>query len=176
MDTTITASSDGSASTSTGPDDGGPQFDYQGGTFITLFKDNDIFSTLLKAVTEAGLTDLLEGDQPLTFFAPVNKAFDDLPDGVLEKLLKPENRDVLLRVLKYHIVEGSYRAPNIPTGELTSLEGSPISVQAFETDDFTKLLMVNGKYSLIPNMEATNGMVHIINWLMLPPGLDLDSL
>lgn len=174
--TPTVATSDGSAPSSTGPDDGGPQFAYKGGNFITILKDNDMFSTLLKAVTEAGLTDLLEGDQPLTIFAPVNKAFDDLPDGVLEKLLKPENRDVLLQILKYHIVEGNYRAPDIPKGDLTTLQGSPVSVEAFATDDFTKLLMVNGKYSLIPNMEATNGTIHLINWIMLPPGIDLDAL
>lgn len=173
---TTAADQSGSESSTTAPDDGLPDFGYEGGNFIKIFEDNDLFSTFLKAVTEAGLTDLLEGDQPLTIFVPANKAFDDLPDGVLEKLLKPENRDVLLQVLKYHIVEGDYRAPNITKGDLTTLEGSSVAVEAFATDDFTKLLMVDGKYAIIPNMQATNGTIHVINWIMVPPGLDLDSL
>ena len=166
----------GSEPTTTGPDDGLPDFGYEGGNFIKVFEDNDLFSKFLEAVTAAGLTDLLEGVQPLTIFVPANKAFDELPDGVLEKLLKPENRDVLRRVLNHHIVEGNYFAPNIATGELTTLEGSTISVEAFATQDFTKLLKVDGKYAVIPNMEATNGTIHVINWVMLPPGLDLGSL
>ena len=162
---------DGSA-----PDDGLPDFGYEGGNFIKIFQDNDLFSTLLEAVTEADLTDLLTGDQPLTFFAPANKAFDDLPDGVLEKLLKPENRETLLAILKYHVVEGSYRTLDFTKETFTSLEGSTIEAETFVTDDFTKLLMVNGRYAIFPNLEATNGTIHTITWIMVPPGVDLDAL
>lgn len=176
--TSATADSDPASNepATTEPDDGIPDFGYEGGNIIKVFKDNDLFSILLDAVEEADLTDLLEGDQPLTIFAPADKAFKDLPDGVLEKLLKPENRDVLIEILKYHIVEGTYRAPDIATGDLVTLQGSPVAVEAFATDNFTQLLKVNGKFAIIPNLEATNGLIHVINWVMLPPGLDLASL
>jgi uncharacterized surface protein with fasciclin (FAS1) repeats len=167
---------DASGSETTNSDDGLPDFGYEGGTFIKVFEDNDIFSTLLAAVTEAELTDLLNGDEPFTFFAPANKAFEDLPDGVLEKLLKPENSETLLEILRYHLVEGSLPTLEMTSGDLVSLQGSPISVEVAQTDNFMELLKVNGKFSLIPNMEATNGTIHVINWIMLPPGIDLDSL
>jgi len=158
------------------PDDGLPNFGYDGGTFIKIFEDNDIFSTLLTAVTEAELTDLLNGDEPYTFFAPANKAFEDLPDGVLDKLLKPENRETLLEVLRYHLVAGSLSTLEMTSGDIVSLQGSPISIEIAETDNLLELLKVNGKFSLMPNIEATNGRIHVINWIMLPPGIDLDSL
>lgn len=153
-----------------------PDFGYEGGNLLKVFKDNELFSTFLSVVDEAGLTDLLEGDQPLTIFAPANKAFDDLPDGVLEKLKKPENHDLLVQIVKYHIIEGLYRATEITQGTLTTLQGSGVEVEKFSTADFTKLLMVNGKYVLLPNIDATNGTIHVINWILLPPGVDLGTL
>lgn len=160
----------------TNPDDGMPNFGYDGGTFVKVFQDNDIFSSLLTAVTEAELTELLNGEGPYTFFAPANKAFDDLPNGVLDKLLKPENRSTLLEILRYHLVEGNFPTLEMATGNLVSLQGSPIAVEVFETSVFSELLKVNGKFSLLPNMEATNGTIHVINWIMLPPGIDLEAL
>lgn len=176
QDVTTTASSDSEAPDSTDPDDGLPNFGYDGGTFITVFEDNDIFSTLLAAVTTAELTEMLDGDTPYTFFAPANKAFNDLPEGVLDKLLLPENRETLLEILRYHLVDGSLRTTEMTNGDIVSLQGSPIAIEVFVTDDFTKLLKVNDQFSLIPNMEATNGTIHVINWIMVPPGIDLEAL
>jgi len=177
-DTTMvtTMSTDVAGSDTSEPDDGLPNFGYDGGTFITVFQDNDIFATLLAAVTTAELADLLNGDEPYTFFAPVNKAFDDLPDGVLDKLLKPENRETLIEILKYHLVSGSLPTMEMANGDLTSLQGAPVTVEVFATSVFSELLKVNGKFSIIPNMEATNGTIHVINWVMLPPGIDLNAL
>lgn len=174
--TTTTSATDSGAPNSTDPDDGLPNFGYDGGTFITVFEDNDIFSTLLKVVTEAELTEMLDGNTPYTFFAPVNKAFNDLPNGTLEKLLLPENRETLLEILRYHLVEGSLRSTDLTNGDFVSLQGSSIAIEVFATDKFAELLKVNGQFSLIPNMEATNGTIHVINWIMLPPGIDLNAL
>jgi uncharacterized surface protein with fasciclin (FAS1) repeats len=172
--TTVTTNATGPESSD--PVDGLPNFGYDGGTFITVFQDNDIFATLLSAITTAELTDLLNGDDPYTFFAPVNKAFADLPNGVLDKLLKPENREILIEILKYHLVPGSLPTMEMTNGDLTSLQGAPVTVEVFATSVFSELLKVNGKFSIIPNMEATNGTIHVINWIMLPPGIDLNTL
>lgn len=172
--------SEASAGTS-GPDETSsagslPDFGYEGGNFIKVFEDNDLFSDFLKAIDAAGLTSLFESEPALTVFVPANKAFEELPDGVLDKLLDPKNKQVLADILRYHIIEGSYRAPDIQKGNVKTLQGSDVTLEAFDTADFTKLLMVNGKYAIIPNMEATNGWIHVINWIMIPPDVDLDSL
>lgn len=175
-DVASTVSTDAASPDSSDPDSGLPNFGYDGGTFITIFEDNDIFSTLLAAVNTAELTELLDGDTPFTFFAPANKAFDDLPAGVLDKLLLPENRETLLEILRYHLVEGSLRSTDLTNGDIVSVQGSPIAIEVFATDKFNELLKVNGQFSLLPNMEATNGTIHMINWIMVPPGIDLEAL
>lgn len=85
-----------------------------------------LYSTFFEVLSEAELNSLLDGEGPFTVFVPSNAAFKKLPDGALDKLLLPENRETLLEILKYHIAEGEYRIPDITNGDLTSMEGSPI--------------------------------------------------
>lgn len=148
----------------------------ENGTIAKFLEDSTLYSTFFDVLSEAESISMFDGEGPYTVFVPANAAFKKLPDGVLEKLLLPENRETLLAILKYHIVEGEYRIPDITNGDLTSMEGSPISVEYFQTTNFMETLKVNGEFVVIPNLKATNGTMHIINWLMLPPGVDLDAL
>lgn len=149
---------------------------YEGGTIATILGNSDLYSTVTELLDETGLLEMFDGTGPFTFFVPVNKAFDDLPDGVLEKLLLPENRETLIEILKYHVVEGDHRLANLTNGELTTLQGAKVSVEVSSSMNVMEVLKVNGRFVVVPNLKATNGTLHIINWIMLPPGVDLDSL
>ena len=123
---------------------------------------NPDFSTLVEAVTSAGLVDALQGDGPLTVFAPTNEAFAALPQGVLADLLG--DPEALAQVLLYHVVPGDLRAAEVLASDsLTSLQDSPISVDG-----------VNGTLnedSLIvaTDIVASNGVIHVIDAVLTPP-------
>jgi len=117
------------------------------------------FKTLAAALQAAGLVDTLKGDGPFTVFAPTDEAFAKLPAGTVENLLKPENRKRLIAVLTYHVVPGRY-----PLGAraLTTVEGSPLAVTTGTR------LGVNGATVTTPNIPASNGLIHVIDTVLLP--------
>ncbi|MCU0548877.1 MAG: fasciclin domain-containing protein [Leptolyngbya sp. Prado105] len=94
------------------------------GTIVEIAAGNSTFSTLVKAVQAAELTETLSGKGLFTVFAPTNEAFAALPKGTLEKLLKPENRDALRKVLTYHVVSGDLMAKDLRSGKVATVEGS----------------------------------------------------
>lgn len=101
-------------------------------TIVDRASDSADFKTLTAALKAAGLTDALSADGPFTVFAPTEAAFNALPDGVLETLLKPENKDILVKILTYHVVPGKLTAADLKSGPVKSLEGSPIALQVGE--------------------------------------------
>jgi uncharacterized surface protein with fasciclin (FAS1) repeats len=178
VEETVTPSSFSSTETTTGSDESGlgSLAGDLGGTITTILEESSLYSTMFAALTAVELDKLLDGEGPYTLFTPANKAFNDLPEGVLDKLLLPENRETLLKILEYHILEGDYRIENLSSGSFDSLEGSPVDIEVTESINFNEVLKVNGKFVIIPNLRLTNGTIHVINWIMLPPGIDLDSL
>jgi uncharacterized surface protein with fasciclin (FAS1) repeats len=127
--------------------------------------DSDL-STLVQALTAADLVTTLEAAGPFTVFAPTNKAFSALPAGVLSALIKPENKDKLVEVLKYHVASGEVLSTDLKNGEqITTLEGQSVNV----TIDGTSV-KVNDASVTQANVLATNGVVHIIDAVLLPPG------
>jgi uncharacterized surface protein with fasciclin (FAS1) repeats len=123
------------------------------------------FETLLMALEEANLTDTLSGEGPFTVFAPTDEAFDALPEGTLEELLQdPEN---LTAVLTYHVVAGEYNSSNLTDMEsLTSIQGEDINVTV-ENDS----IMVDSANVTTADIEASNGVIHVIDSVMLPPSM-----
>jgi len=122
------------------------------------------FDTLLQAVKAAGLVEALKGDGPLTVFAPTDHAFARLPDGAVRALLKPENRETLTTVLKLHVVAGRVYADTAAGGAtVESLAGLPLST-AIEGGR----LKVNGVNVVRTDIDATNGVVHVIDRVLLP--------
>jgi uncharacterized surface protein with fasciclin (FAS1) repeats len=140
------------------------------GTIVEVAQGNPEFSTLVAAVTAAGLGEALSGAGPLTVFAPTNAAFEALPAGLLEKLLLPENKDVLTSILTYHVVSGKVMAADVTAGDVATLEGSTIAIT---TDGG---VMINDATVTATDVEASNGVIHVIDQVIVPPTVDLSAL
>jgi uncharacterized surface protein with fasciclin (FAS1) repeats len=133
---------------------------------IAVAESNGSFTTLVKALKAAGLTETLQGSQPFTIFAPTDEAFAKLPQDALQDLLKPENKEVLVKVLTYHVVKGKVLAKDLKSGDLKSLQGDPIAVKV-DQDGVT----VNNVKVTKPDIQASNGVIHQIDEIILPPSL-----
>ena len=122
------------------------------------------FGTLVAAVQAAGLVEVLKGDGPFTVFAPTDEAFAALPAGTVEDLLKPENKDQLIAILTYHVVPGKIMSADIAgkTAEVATVQGSDISVNA------TNGVMVDNATVVAADIEADNGVIHVIDQVVLP--------
>ena len=122
-------------------------------------------STLVKAIQAAGLVDALSNAGPFTVFAPTNAAFDALPAGTVDKLLKPESKDNLTNILEYHVIVGVYNADGFTDGqEIGQVNGDPITMSIKDGK-----VMINGKATIVASVAAANGVVHVIDAVLLPP-------
>ncbi len=121
-------------------------------------------TTLAAAVKAAGLADVLANPGPLTVFAPNNAAFEKLPAGTVEELLKPENKAKLARIITFHAAAGTYKAADLKNGETISMAtGNNVSIEVKDGVTY-----VNGA-QVLGTVEASNGMVHVIDGVLLPP-------
>jgi uncharacterized surface protein with fasciclin (FAS1) repeats len=142
------------------------------GDIVAVASGNPDFSTLVAAVTAAGLVETLQGPGPFTVFAPTNDAFAALPAGLVDKLLLPENKDVLTKILTYHVVSGAVMAADVKPGDVPSVEGSTIAVAV---DGGTVTL--NGAAKVVAtDVAASNGVIHVIDAVIVPPDVDLTTL
>lgn len=133
---------------------------------VQLAANERQLSTLVAAVKAAGLVETLQGKGPFTIFAPTNTAFAALPEGTVETLLKPENKDQLIKILTYHVVPGRVEANDLSNGKITSVQGSKINV-----DLSSGAVKINDALVTDANNRAINGVVHIIDRVILPPGM-----
>jgi uncharacterized surface protein with fasciclin (FAS1) repeats len=140
------------------------------GTIVDIASANESTSTLVAAVSAAGLVDTLNGEGPFTVFAPTNEAFAALPAGVLDALLLPENKDVLTQILTYHVVPGTVMAADITDGDVATVEGQTVTLST--ADGVT----VNGANVIQADIVADNGVIHVIDAVILPPGVDPAAL
>ncbi|MEA5552870.1 fasciclin domain-containing protein [Anabaena cylindrica UHCC 0172] len=125
------------------------------------------FTMLIKALEAAGLTEVLQGQGPFTIFAPTDAAFAKLPQDAVADLLKPENKEVLVKVLTYHVVGGKVLSSDLKSGQVPSLQGDPITVKI----DPAKGVFVNDAQVTKADIPASNGVIHVIDNLILPPSL-----
>ena len=122
-------------------------------------------TTLVKAMQAAGLVDALSNAGPFTVFAPTNAAFDQLPAGTVENLLKPENKDALVDLLQYHVIVGVYNAESFTDGqEIGQVNGDPIIMSVKDGK-----VMINGKATVVASIPAANGVVHELDAVLLQP-------
>lgn len=142
------------------------------GTIVDVAAENPDFSTLVAAVKAADLQTTLSGEGPFTVFAPTNKAFEALPPGVLDALLKPENKETLTQILTYHVVPGKVMSTDVTPGKVATVEGQDLTIAV--KDDGT--VTVNGAKVLAVDVEGSNGVIHAINEVLVPPGVDVTSL
>ena len=139
-------------------------------TIVSVASDNEDFSTLVAAVKAAALVDTLSAKGPYTVFAPTNEAFEALPAGTLDELLKPENKDQLAAILTYHVVEGKVMAADLTDGqEITTVEGGTLTV-GIDGDKVT-LTDENGATVNIVDTDvaADNGVIHVIDTVLTVP-------
>lgn len=144
-----------------------PQNNTQDKTLLGLAESNSSFSVLAQAIKAAGLTEVLQGKDNLTVFAPTDDAFKKLPQDALQDLLKPENKEVLVKILTYHVVSGSVLSRDLKSGEIKSVEGGAIKV---EVDPKTGVT-VNDAKVIQADIKGSNGVIHAINEVILPPDL-----
>ena len=122
-------------------------------------------TTLVAAVQAAGLVDVLANNGPLTVFAPTNEAFDQLPAGTVENLLKPENKSALINIIHFHATPGTYKGDLLKDGLwLGQAQGDKIQVKVQPDGSVTA-----GGAKILGTVEATNGVVHVVDKVLLPP-------
>ena len=123
------------------------------------------FNTLVAAVQAAGLVETLKGPGPFTVFAPTDDAFKKLPEGTVESLLLPENKDKLVAILTYHVVPGKVMAADAAgkTAEIASVQGDTIAVDGTKGG-----VMVDGATVTTADIVADNGVIHVIDTVIMP--------
>jgi uncharacterized surface protein with fasciclin (FAS1) repeats len=131
---------------------------------VTVATETESLSTLVAAVKAGGLVETLQGEGPFTVFAPTNDAFNALPEGTLEGLLKPENKDQLAGILKYHVVSGKVMSTDLEDGMTAStVAGNEITVKLADGS-----AMINDATVVMADVETSNGVVHVIDKVLLP--------
>ncbi|MEM0954665.1 MAG: fasciclin domain-containing protein [Pseudomonadota bacterium] len=125
---------------------------------------NEDFSTLVAAVKAAGLVETLQGEGPFTVFAPTNAAFAALPEGTVDMLLKPENKDKLVAILTYHVVPGAVYAKDVTAlSSAESVQGDSIDIMVSSGK-----VMVDNATVVATDIAATNGVIHVIDSVIMP--------
>ena len=151
----------------TAPPTTSPDAGVESQDIIGVVESNSSFTMLAKALKAAGLEDTLKGDGPFTVLAPSDAAFAKLPQDAVQDLLKPENKEVLVKILTYHVVPGRVLSTDLTSGEVKSVEGGPISVKV----DPASGVQVNDATVVQPDVKASNGVIHVIDNVILPPDL-----
>ncbi len=140
------------------------------GTIVDVAVGAGTFTSLVAAVTAADLVETLSGEGPFTVFAPTDAAFAALPAGVLDALLLPENKAVLAQILTYHVVSGKVMAADVTDSDVATVEGQTIKLSTMGG------VTVNGANVVQADVEASNGVIHAIDAVILPPGVDVATL
>jgi uncharacterized surface protein with fasciclin (FAS1) repeats len=133
------------------------------GTVVEVVSGNAKLSTLSAALKAAGLDKKLAGKGPFTIFAPTDEAFAALPPEALQDLLKPENKAKLVQLLSYHVVSGKVVSKTLKSGETATVQGQPITVKVEDSK-----VMVNDATVTQPDVAASNGVIHLIDKVILP--------
>ena len=140
------------------------------GTVVDVAVATEGFATLVAAITAAELGETLSGMGPFTVFAPTDAAFAALPAGVLDALLLPENKEVLVKILTYHVVPASVLAADVTDGDVATVEGQTVKLST--KDGVT----VNGAKVVTPDVMASNGVIHAIDAVLVPADVDVAAL
>jgi uncharacterized surface protein with fasciclin (FAS1) repeats len=132
---------------------------------VETAQDAGSFQTLLTAAEAAGLVDTLKSEGPFTLFAPTDEAFAKLPEGTVENLLKPENKDQLVAVLTYHVVPGKTMSSDIAGKELEveTVQGQTVAIDAREGG-----VKVDEATVVQADIETDNGVIHVIDTVIVP--------
>lgn len=138
-------------------------------TIVDVASGAGTFNTLVAAVKAANLVETLSSPGPFTVFAPTDAAFKALPKGVLDKLLLPKNKATLVRILTYHVVSGAVESSTLKSGKVKTVEGSSVMVKVGKTGT----VMVDKANVKAVDIGASNGIIHVIDKVLLPPNVKL---
>ncbi|MCG9621224.1 MULTISPECIES: fasciclin domain-containing protein [Vibrio] len=131
---------------------------------VDVATENGSFNTLVAAVKAADLVDTLKGEGPFTVFAPTDDAFAKLPDGTIDMLLMPENKDKLVSILTYHVVPGKVMAADVvKLDKATTVQGQDVMIKTMGDK-----VMVNGANVMVTDVKAKNGVIHVIDTVIMP--------
>lgn len=139
------------------------------GTVVDVAASNESFTTLVQAIEAAGLAETLSAEGPYTVFAPTNDAFAALPEGTLDQLLQPENQETLTQILTYHVLPQAVPAADVMPGDVETVAGAPITITVDEAGN----VMVNEANVVQTDVQASNGVIHAIDQVLLPPDVQL---
>ena len=132
-------------------------------TIVGIASSNDSFDVLTALLKHAELVGVLNGDTEFTVFAPTDAAFGQLPEGTIESLFQPENKELLTTVLTYHVIPGSVQSTQLSSGTVDSVAGIPLNVAVGSG------VTVNEATVVQADIEASNGVIHIVDQVLLPP-------
>jgi uncharacterized surface protein with fasciclin (FAS1) repeats len=135
-------------------------------TIAAIAREEPTFSTFSQALATTDLMAKLDQTGTYTVFAPADEAFADLPAGTLEELLKPENKEQLVKVLSYHIVPEQLLVADLEAGELNTLAGNSLTIS---TKPENGKIQINQATVIIPDVKASNGNIQIVDRVILPP-------
>ena len=138
-----------------------------GGTIVEVAAANPALRNLSAAIQAGGLTATLKGQGPFTVFAPTDQAFLVVPAATRQQLLQPQNRKTLTRILSYHIVPGELSSSQLKPGTVKTLEGQTLTVQTGSQ------VTVNNARVIQPDIQASNGVIHVIDRIIVPPDVKL---
>ena len=134
-----------------------------GKDIVAVASGAENFKTLVAAVKAAGLAETLQGKGPFTVFAPNDEAFAKLPAGTVESLLKPENKDKLIAILKYHVVPGKVMAADVKTMEVKTAQGQNVKLKVSDNG-----VNIDQAKVVKTDLIAENGVIHVIDSVILP--------
>ena len=137
---------------------------------VEVAQANADFTTLVAAVVAADLATTLSGAGPFTVFAPTDAAFEALPAGILEKLLLPKNKAVLAKILTYHVVGAKVLSTDLTETEVATVEGSTVAIT------LTDGAKVNDATVTTADVMASNGVIHVIDKVLIPASVDVAAL
>lgn len=141
------------------------------GDIVAVASAAGSFSTLVAAVAAADLVATLQSEGPFTVFAPTDDAFAALPAGLVDALLKPENKDTLAKILTYHVVGAEVHAADVATGDVATVEGSTVSVVVGD-----KVVLNDSATITATDIKASNGVIHVIDAVLVPADVDAAAL
>jgi uncharacterized surface protein with fasciclin (FAS1) repeats len=131
---------------------------------VDVAAENGSFNTLVAAIKAAGLVETLKGKGPFTVFAPTDEAFAKLPEGTVEMLLKPENKDKLAAILTYHVVSGKVMSTDVvKIDSAATVQGQMLMVEVVDGN-----VMINNAKVIMADVKASNGVIHVIDTVLMP--------
>ena len=140
---------------------------------VALAASSSSFTTLTSLLKTSGLADVLQQAGPYTVFAPTDQAFAALPAATLQQLQQPENREALIKILRYHVLPGAVTASQLSSGELKTAEDKPVNIQI---DRANNQVSVNNARVIQADVKASNGIIHAINQVLIPPDVNISQL